>query len=435
MGITVESFPVIVAGSTLNLLPANDAINVTYKREDYVITSIADNAGTISVVLTGISTGSFDIGGKIYVYSEGASYTYDTVGVITAKLPLPLVGDTTLQIDIPFIQVTSSGYVNYKNDWYLEIELRDPVLSFNVLGYTLKDVGDRSGNITVDTSSVVNLISQILDMSSLEQESGRLDYLVYYRESWLDNRSETYVLTDASKIIALDAVEGVTAQTIANSFTTPKAWKTYPILSCLFNSDTNEAGSIVVEFDELDINKSTLTTANALTSLSGKGILQALFDNTFVYDADTKYLRFNWGAITNQVVEVLEPVSLNDYNLEQYEYFLLWFGIDGSPHWYMFTDFESTQEITAKNYNTNTDSPFRLFSSSENTSLVVAENLNDNEFNTIKEITRAKKLYRLLKDETFTELLIVSSTYEKIESNGRFNYSIRVQEKDKVLYK
>jgi hypothetical protein len=140
-------------------------------------------------------------------------------------------------------------------------------------------------------------------------------------------------------------------------------------------------------------------------------------------------------AIDSKIVQYNIPDSFNDSSAEEYEYFLAWQSPDGGFYSWLFFDFIKRGEINKDTVNTESENITSIFKSTINTVQLVAEDLTKNQIETLKDILRAKIIYRYFKDGSFEELAINSDVYEIRESDYRYNFTIIVREQESPLLK
>lgn len=132
--------------------------------------------------------------------------------------------------------------------------------------------------------------------------------------------------------------------------------------------------------------------------------------------------------IDTKTCELIIPESKTNSAAEAWEYYLVWQGTDGGVYSWLFTDFTEQQNIQGSILNTKSTNITKLFQSSENSVLLIAEDLTENEFDTIRGILRAKIIRRYYKDSTFDNLAIVTSKSKKSKSEFRYSLQLEVLE-------
>jgi hypothetical protein len=291
--ITLESYPVYTeSGVVYDIFPGFKQIIVEFKREDVQISTVtAGSGGKILVTVPGDITGDLNENEDVYIYSEGINYTYDDSGEATSISFSG--GSTTFEVDIDYIESTTSGYCNYFQNYNVELQLVDPDnFNINLLGFTLQNDGTDSGIVKIDTSIINDTNTQEYLEESGVVENGRVKYNIKYRESYRDNTGQTWIEVD-NPIIAVFATENVTIEGFSSPFDVFKTWVGYPNNAGLFHSDANQSGkSVQIVFDELDINQNVLTSDNQLKTFNSTDYGLFLVTDpypSFTFDADTNY--------------------------------------------------------------------------------------------------------------------------------------------------
>ena len=298
MSVALTSYPVVTSsGKVRNIFAGFQAVELGFKREDIQIDSVSSGAGAkILIDVVGDITSSLNVGEWLYLYSEGATFTYDgSFHILTVVFSSP---NTEITVEGSFIEVTSSGYVNYKQNWFLEAKLVNPDNN-DILNYPqlLQNDGNPNGEIEVNTSMLVDFLKNEIFITSQEITEGRQECKVMYRESWREDDTDTFTLIDQEPIIIIFAAEDSEIEDFVNGFEVPRMWEGYPFLLNILHSLENYVGErVVVSFDELDINKDNIILDTLLTNFNpiAFGILQANFnDNSKEIEDNTRYIRFN----------------------------------------------------------------------------------------------------------------------------------------------
>lgn len=315
MSLTLESYPVFNEGvNKVNVFPGFKPINIDFKREDLAIDTISQGANNrIQVdISTDVTTELFE-GDFIYIYSEGATFTYDLTAEVIS------VTATEIVIDSDYIENSTGGYTNYKQNYSVEMKLTRPD-NFNIdlLGFTLKETGSNSGVINFDTSVINDLNTQefVDDLQGREIEEGRIKYNVKYREVWREDDTQSYTEID-NPIIALFATQDINIEKFSNPFEMPFLYAGYPSGIGFIHSDDNPEGrAIKITFDELDINKNDITANNVLKQFNvvDYGVLLSTSEDTnLVLNENTKFIRLN--AYDSGVPEYEPSEYSNEYNI------------------------------------------------------------------------------------------------------------------------
>ena len=138
--------------------------------------------------------------------------------------------------------------------------------------------------------------------------------------------------------------------------------------------------------------------------------------------------------IASKLCQYIRPDSSTNTDAQKYEYFLVWLGVDGGIYSWLFEDFEQKSKINGQIINQKSNNISKLFENAEKTIKLTAEDLTENEFDTISKITRALVVRRYFKDNSFIELAIVTDSFSKPKSQFRYNLELEVMEtEDKIM--
>ena len=317
MSITLKTYPVTIdSGKINNIFAGHQPVEIEFERVDISINSVSSGVDNqILIEVTGDLTGNLNVGEWIYLYAVGTTYTYDgSFQIIDINFNSP---DTEITIAGDFIEVSNSGFLNYKQNYFVECKLVD--VDNNMIrkyNSNINDDGTPNGIVTINVSQVVDFLNnEILQTSGVVSNNANRFQLMY-REVFREDITSAFVLLDELPIIITKAADNSEIESFACQFETPKIWVGYPFnLSILHSPENNSGLRLSVDFDELDINETEITTANLLANfgLNFIGFGQASFlDNTKVLDSNTKFIRFN--LKTNNLADY-DP---NDYNSSDY---------------------------------------------------------------------------------------------------------------------
>jgi hypothetical protein len=294
MSLTLIDHPVTTSGSnTLNIFAGFDEINVGFEREDNALLSVGESSSNCELTLSGDFSSLIDVGQSVYFNSTGSTHEYDDSGtVISVTYSAP---NTLVVVDVPFVEVSSGGYVNYLQNYYVEVVLINPISGADILGFSLVNDGKSDGDIVVDISIPNDKNSQDIITADQELEEGRIKYQFKYRQVY-DGSSESFT-TDPEEIITVFANDTPTIETILSSFEEPELYAGYPFFIGLMHSDQNPSGSSSkITYEELDINQDPLVAAAALHTFNTNdyGYLIAIFDtDDYSLNANTRFIKFD----------------------------------------------------------------------------------------------------------------------------------------------
>lgn len=133
------------------------------------------------------------------------------------------------------------------------------------------------------------------------------------------------------------------------------------------------------------------------------------------------------------ICKYITPPSASDSNLEQYEYYLVWFSPKNSIECWLFLDYR-LNDIISKNI-VNRKSAENISSLlEEDTSEItlVAENLTRNEYDTLKNAAKSDNVFRVYKNGSYEKVAIQNFSNEIRNSAQRFNIELRIVTIDKA---
>lgn len=137
--------------------------------------------------------------------------------------------------------------------------------------------------------------------------------------------------------------------------------------------------------------------------------------------------------IASKVCQYIRPDSVDNPDAEAYEYFLVWLGVDGGVYSWLFEDFTKEKNINGEVVNTKSENITKLYKNANQSIQIIAEDLTENEFDTICDITRALVVRRYFKDGTFDNLAILTDNVEKPKSQFRYNLQLEVAEVEEKI--
>lgn len=308
MSLTLTESPVIVDGGIIyNLFAGFLPVEYKFKREDLAILSLSQGAdNTVELLITQDLTSILSVGDSIYLYAVGdtGAYTYDIQGEILE------ITATTIRLDLQYIESSSSGYINYLPNYYVEAQLVHVDNSLiQMIDFSLTDDGDLAGNVIIDVSIANDKNTQYFAVLSEELTDTRIKFKVQYRQVY-DGSSESFTLID-EEIILVYATEQMDLDEFINDFDNPEIYKGYECGIVFAHSDeNNQDTAISIYYDELDRNKYNINTDNLIIQFDADeyGFLFALWDKDTVLDANTEYIKFK-----------ADYTALADYDAADYD--------------------------------------------------------------------------------------------------------------------
>ena len=137
--------------------------------------------------------------------------------------------------------------------------------------------------------------------------------------------------------------------------------------------------------------------------------------------------------IASKVCQYIRPDSVDNPDAESYEYFLVWLGVDGGVYSWLFEDFTRKKNINGEVVNTKSENITKLYKNANQSIELIAEDLTENEFDTICDITRALVVRRYFTDGTFSNLAILTDSVEKPKSQFRYDLPLEVAEVEQKI--
>lgn len=138
--------------------------------------------------------------------------------------------------------------------------------------------------------------------------------------------------------------------------------------------------------------------------------------------------------IASKTCKYIRPDSSINSDAEAYEYYLVWIGVDGGVYSWLFEDFNQKLDIDGNVVNSKSQNITKLYNNAKRSVELIAEDLTENEFDTIAKITRALVVRRYYKDGSFDNLAILTDRIEKPKSQFRYNLELEVREvEDRIM--
>jgi len=139
--------------------------------------------------------------------------------------------------------------------------------------------------------------------------------------------------------------------------------------------------------------------------------------------------------IDTKICKYKRPPSFYDASLAEFEYFLAWKNADGGWYSYLFQDFTKSKNVSGEIINRNSDNINKLFRKIENSTLLVAEDIDENQLSICRGIMSAKEIRRYYLDNSFDKVSIITDSDSYKKSGFRYNFTIEIAEKDSVILK
>ncbi len=291
MALNLISSPIVTeSGIIKNLFAGFLPVNYIFKREDLQITSIGAGVDQYSRIVIGTDlTSELSVGDSIYLSAESVSgYTYESTGIITA------ITTTTIDVDIAFIESSTSGYINYKKNWYLEAQLINKDNSLiKILPFSIKNNGDLEGNVILDVSFGNQKNTQAFDFSSQFMDEPSISFKIQYKEVY-EGSSESFTEINETICLVFATIQP-DQESFLNSLDNAEFYQGYPFGAILAHTeDNNDEVGLLISYDELDINLNNVTTDNNIGTQTAEvdGFLFANLDKDITYDSTTEFVKF-----------------------------------------------------------------------------------------------------------------------------------------------
>lgn len=266
-------------------------IEFEFKREDLAIVDTEAGTGGVRINVTTDLTTYLSEGDSVYLYSEGTDYIYDDTGTILS------ITSTEITIDVPFIEVSIGGYINYFKNYYVEMQAVDKGNSdVNILNFTFESDGDAAGNITIDVSLANDLNRQRDSIGKLYLANSTQQFNVKYRQVY-EGSSESFTVLDTKLLIVVYATETPEVDTILNQFDLPKIYLGYPAALSIAHEEGNPGDSLELVYNELDINNNTITSGTLGSQDSENGGLYLWeWDKDNTVEGSAKFVEFDFST-------------------------------------------------------------------------------------------------------------------------------------------
>ena len=317
MSLTLIKYPVYTeSGKVFNIFAGFQPVEIEFKREDITTINISSGINNkILIEVVGDITSNLNVGEWVYLYAVGNTFTYNnSYKILSLNYSAP---NSEITVDGDFIEIASTGYLNYKQNYFVEAKIVD--VSNNdvkLYPYFINDDGTASGVVKINVSGVVDYLNTEILQTSGQVNNNANRFKIMYREVYRENTSASFVLLNQTPIIITRAAENSDPEKFVSKFETPKIWAGYPFNLSLLHSPENSFGlRLKVLFDQLDINTDVINSENPLFSFDPnlKGFGQVCFnDNQNVIDSNTKYIQFNLNSAN------LPDYDSNDYDSNDY---------------------------------------------------------------------------------------------------------------------
>lgn len=307
MSLTVTKYPVVNIGE--NLFAGGSPIIIEFERKDQSVTTTEQGAS---------NTIKINIGVNLAASLNVNEYIYFNSGIYDLSAKVLEIGATYIRIATQWAGNTTGGYINYKQNYYVELDIIDPTNeNIKILPFTLKDDGDTRGLISINLAIINDLNDlEFPNFAAInEMTASRIKFDIKYRQIWRESLASVYTRI-SNPIIIYPAKENATIETFPNTMETLEYYLGYNNGAVFLHSDADPLGAdnFVFYYDELDINKQVINENNLIGSISSDKygrIFVPLCNLTFL--ENTKYFSIKKEAAT---IPEFSPVDFtNDFNI------------------------------------------------------------------------------------------------------------------------
>lgn len=289
MALTLVTNP--VGAGTSKFFAGFQKCELVFKREDIEIDDVESGSGGIKINLSTDLTGTVLVGDVIYLYSEGADYTYSLTGRVLAITS----GDITIEGD--FIQAGTGGYINYLKNYFVEAQCVDKTFpTANLLPFNLQSDGDAAGNIRIDVSIINDIIA----------EYGVKEFEVQYREVY-SGSANSFTLIDDKLFVMFNTIDTPQQDVILNHFDLPTLYLGYPSSLKVANKAMATSSTKEMKFEELNINREVVASGTLGTKVADQNqFLVWAWPSNQAIGNSTKFINFDFA---NEVVSDFAAVD------------------------------------------------------------------------------------------------------------------------------
>jgi len=252
MALTLTTNP--VGSGTSKFFAGFQKCEVVFKREDLAVATVVAGVGDkAKITHAGDLSGVVLPGDVIYLYSPATNMTYDGL----FKVLTVAAGEIT--VDTPYIESGGVGYLNYKKNYYVELQCVNPTIpELNILPFSLESDGDSAGNIIIDVSICNELNSQRGVIVESHVSESTTEFEIQYREVY-SGSSNAFTLVDGKLFIMLYAIDAPSESTVLNQFDIPKLYLSYPGAICAAIKAGAPGSESELAYNELNNNREVIT--------------------------------------------------------------------------------------------------------------------------------------------------------------------------------
>lgn len=137
--------------------------------------------------------------------------------------------------------------------------------------------------------------------------------------------------------------------------------------------------------------------------------------------------------LDTKLIQVIIPDSAIDSTKFEYEWLLEWYNTNGTPTYYMFTDWSNADLTQATPINLATDDIRSLINSQERNVTIVAEDIQRLDLPAFQSLAVSKNVARIMNDGERERVAIKSSDITWINSKQRFRIELKIQRRQPDL--
>lgn len=133
------------------------------------------------------------------------------------------------------------------------------------------------------------------------------------------------------------------------------------------------------------------------------------------------------------IVKVVIPDSYTDYSMREYEWLLEWFSKEGTPAYYLFTDWTNRDRTSTQPINITNDSIQTLIKNEDREVLLVAEDIPKENIEAFRSLAVAKNIARLFTDGSRERVAIKNPMLSYVQSKQRYKFEFTIQRRQSDL--
>jgi hypothetical protein len=135
-----------------------------------------------------------------------------------------------------------------------------------------------------------------------------------------------------------------------------------------------------------------------------------------------------------KIVEIIRPQSESSIIYEEYEWLLMWFARSGSPVYWLFKDWQKSDEADVDAQNIQDEENIgNTINSEQRVIEIVAEDITRDQLKAFQDLKTSKNVYRIHRTNTqlfnnaYEKLALLNNEIQIRNKNQRFTVSLQVQ--------